>query len=67
MAAAGALVQPAKVVAASAMRGSVAFQASRRWLSAASGNVTMDVPSMGDSISEGTLVEWMKGECLPAS
>ncbi|CAE7273737.1 odhB, partial [Symbiodinium sp. KB8] len=42
------------------MRGSVAFQGARRWLSAASGNVTMDVPSMGDSISEGTLVEWMK-------
>ena len=60
VAAAGARAQPAKVAAFSAMRGSVAFQGARRWLSAASGNVTMDVPSMGDSISEGTLVEWMK-------
>ncbi|KAA0174928.1 hypothetical protein FNF27_03643 [Cafeteria roenbergensis] len=60
VAAAGARAQPAKVAAFSATRGSVAFQGARRWLSAASGNVTMDVPSMGDSISEGTLVEWMK-------
>jgi hypothetical protein len=38
----------------------------RRWFSAdAGGVVAMEVPSMGDSISEGTLISWSKSEFHP--